>query len=123
VRAFWKKQNDKSSSSCGELGIISTTGSNVKYPTQYISSGKNIEILSPIEMPLQRGKKYEFRIKVDNKNAVALIYGKTFLQLTKDEEGVFFIETEIPSNIRELSIGIADSVKGSYENIARYEVN
>jgi hypothetical protein len=74
-------------------------------------------------MPLQREKKYEFRIKVDNKNAVALIYGKTFLQLTKDEKGVFFIETEIPSNIRELSIGIADSVRGRYENIVRYEVN
>jgi len=62
-------------------------------------------------------------IAVNNKNTVALIYGKTFLQLTKDEDGVFFIETEIPSNIRELSIGIADSARGSYENIARYEVN
>jgi hypothetical protein len=110
------------SAGCGELGIISTTGSGVQYPTQYSSSGKNVTIFSPIEMPLKRGTVYNFKIKVDNKNIVAIIHGKTFVQLTKGDDGIFFGDFEIPNNIRELSVGIADSERGRYETITQYQV-
>jgi hypothetical protein len=35
--------------------------------------------------------------------------------MTKGTDGVFSEEVEIPWNIKELSIGIADSEKGRYE--------
>ncbi|GHV32938.1 hypothetical protein AGMMS4952_24270 [Spirochaetia bacterium] len=123
LRIFWKKVGAKTGESCGELGIISTTGNTVQYPTQFSSSGKNIEIISPIEMPLQHGKTCAFKVRVDNKKVIAVIYGKNFVQLTKGEDGVFSGELEIPAGIKELSIGIADSEKGRYEYIVRYQVN
>ncbi|MDR1973711.1 MAG: hypothetical protein LBQ31_03440 [Bacteroidales bacterium] len=122
LRIFWKRAGDEAEYSyCGEIGIASSTGSTVKYPTQYISSG--IEIISPIEMPLQRGKSYEFKVRADNKKIVALIYGKNFVQLTKGEDGVFSVEAKIPSNIKDLSIGVADSERGYYETVVQYQVD
>jgi hypothetical protein len=123
LRIFWKKAGAKTSKSCGELGIVSSVGSIIQYPTQFTSSGKNIEIINPVEMPLQRGKTYEFKVRVDNKNVVAVIYGKNFVQLTKSDDGIFSGELEIPANIKDLSIGIADSERGRYENIVQYKVN
>jgi hypothetical protein len=123
LRAFWKQAGANTGTSCAELGIISSSGSTVSYPTQYTSSGKNVQIISPIEMPLKRGQKYEFKLRVDNKNVVAIIYGRTFIQLTKGEDGVFSGELVIPNNINELSIGISDSAQGRYETIVGYKVN
>jgi hypothetical protein len=123
LRIFWKKAGAKTGESCGELGVISSVGNAVQYPTQFSSSGKNIEIISPIEMPLQHGKAYTFKVRIDNKNVVAVIYGKNFVQLTKGDDGIFSGELEIPAGIKDLSIGIADSEKGRYEYIARYQVN
>jgi hypothetical protein len=73
-------------------------------------------------MPLKRGDTYTFRIRIDNKKVVAIIYGSTFVQLTKGNDGIFTADFEIPNNIRELSIGIADSERGRYENIAKYAI-
>jgi hypothetical protein len=122
LRIFWRKAGAKTGSGCGELGIVSSTGSPVKYPTQFVSSEKNIEIISPLEMPLRRGEIYEFKVRVENKNVVAIIHGKNFIQLTKGEDGIFFTEAEIPANVKELSIGIADSPRGRYEYVAQYQV-
>jgi hypothetical protein len=61
-------------------------------------------------------------VQVDNKNIVALIHGRTFIQLEKGEDGIFRKEYEIPNNISEMSIGIANSEKGSYENTVKYTV-
>jgi hypothetical protein len=121
VRIFWKKAGANTGSSCGEIGFIAGSSSAIQYPTQYSSSGKNLEI-SPIEMPLRRGQKYLFRVRVDNKRVVAIIYGRTFLQMAKGEDEYFTQELEIPASIREISIGIADSPQGRYENIVRYTV-
>jgi hypothetical protein len=74
-------------------------------------------------MPLEKGNTYTFKIRVDNKKIVALIYGTTFVQLTKGNDGIFTADFEIPANVRDLSIGIADSERGRYEAIAKYTVN
>jgi hypothetical protein len=58
-------------------------------------------------MPLQHGNTYEFKIRIDNKKVVAVIYGRNFVQLTKGIDGIFSGELEIPANIKDLSIGIA----------------
>jgi hypothetical protein len=123
VNIFWWKTGAKQGEGCGEFVVEASSASSVQYPTTYSSSAKNLQIISPIEMPLEKGSTYTFKIHVDNKKVVALIYGKTFVQLTKGNNGIFTADFEIPGNIRELSIGIADSERGRYENIAKYTVN
>jgi hypothetical protein len=123
VNIFWWKTGAKQGEGCGEFVVEASSSSLVQYPTTYSSSAKNLQIISPVEMPLKKGDTYTFRIRVDNKKVVAIIYGRTFVQLTKGNDGVFTADFEVPNNIRELSIGIADSERGRYENIAKYTVN
>jgi hypothetical protein len=123
VNIFWWKAGAKRGEGCGEFVVEASSASPVQYPTTYSSSAKNLQIISPVEMPLKKGEKYTFRIRVDNKKVVSLIYGRTFVQLTKDVDGIFTIDFDVPNNINELSIGIADSERGRYENIAKYTVN
>lgn len=122
VNIFWWKTNSRQGQSCGEFIVETSSSSNVQYPTTYSSSARNLLLISPIEMPLEKGKIYNFQIRVDNKNNVAILYGRTFVQLTKDANGIFSLEFEIPSNINSLSVGIADSERGRYENILQYQV-
>jgi transglutaminase/protease-like cytokinesis protein 3 len=122
VNIFWWKTGTRQGEGCGEFVVETSSTSLLQYPTTYSSSAKNLQLLSPLEMPLERGKTYTFRIKVDNKNIVAIIHGRTFVQLTKDSDGIFTAEFEIPANINNLSIGIADSERGQYENILQYQV-
>jgi hypothetical protein len=122
VNVFWWKTGAKQGAGCGEFVVESASSSPVQYPVTYSSSAKNLQIISPIEMPLERGKTYNFRIKVDNKKVVAIIHDRTFVQMTKDAEGIFSINFEIPVHIKSLSVGIADSEKGRYETIAQYQV-
>jgi hypothetical protein len=123
VNIFWWKTGAKRGEGCGEFIVEASSASSVQYPTTYSSSAKNLQIISPIEMPLKRGDTYTFKIRVDNKKVVAIIYGKTFVQLTQDSDGIFTADFSIPNNIKELSIGIADSERGRYENIVKYTVN
>jgi hypothetical protein len=123
VNIFWWKEGSKQGEGCGEFIVEASSSSSTQYPTTYASSAKNLQIISPVEMPLKKGDTYTFRIRVDNKNVVAIIYGRTFVQLTKGDDGIFTADFEIPGNIRELSIGIADSERGRYEGIAKYTVN
>jgi transglutaminase-like putative cysteine protease len=123
VNIFWWKTGAKQGEGCGEFVVEASSSSPVQYPTTYSSSAKKLQIISPIEMPLKKGGTYTFRIGVDNKKIVAIIYGSTFVPLTKGNDGIFTAEFEIPPNIKELSIGIADSEQGRYESIARYTVN
>ncbi|MDR1899371.1 MAG: hypothetical protein LBQ55_05125 [Treponema sp.] len=122
VRYFAKKRNAKSGEFCAEFGVIASTGSDALYPLQYSSFGDSISIISPIEMPLRKNVKYEFRIRADDKKIIALIYNKNFIPLKKDEDGTFFIEAEIPSNVKEIMIGSANSERGRYEGIVTYLV-
>jgi hypothetical protein len=123
INIFWWKTGAKQGEGCGEFVVESSSASLVQYPTTYSSSAKNLQIVSPIEMPLKKGNNYEFKIRIDNKKVVAIIYSGKFVQLTKGADGIFSTEFEIPDNIKELSIGIADSERGRYENIVKYTVN
>jgi hypothetical protein len=122
IRIFWWKSGAKQGEGCGEFVVEASSASAVQYPTTYSSSAKNLKIISPVEMPLKKGEKCEFKVRVDNKKIVAVIYGKTFIPLTKGEDNIFSGECEIPGNISSLSLGIADSERGRYENIAQYQV-
>jgi hypothetical protein len=123
VHIFWWKTGAKQGEGCGEFIVEASSASSAQYPTTYSSSAKNLQIISPVEMPLQKDAAYTFKIRVDNKKVVAIIYGKTFVQLTKDPDGIFTADFSVPNNIKELSIGIADSERGRYEYIAKYTVN
>jgi hypothetical protein len=106
-----------------EFVVEASSSSSVQYPTTYSSSAKNLQIISPIEMPLKKGGTYTFRIRVDNKKLVAIICGNTFTQLAKGTDGIFTVDFKVPNNAKDLSVGIADSERGRYENIAKYTVN
>jgi len=122
VNVFLFQTGAKQGSICGEFIVEASSASSVQYPVIYSSSAKNLQIISPIEMPLERGKTYTFNIKAGNKKNVAIIYGSTFVQLAKGEDDVFTFEFLVPSNINSLSLGIADSERGRYETIATYQV-
>ena len=122
VRIFWKKTGELKGRDCGKFGVISSKGNTTLYPEQYASFGKNIQVISPIEMPLEKGKKYEFKIKIDNKNYAALFYDKNFAHLEKNPDGIFCKEIIIPNSVKYISIGIADTESGRYERILRYIV-
>ena len=123
VNIFWWKTGARTGEGCGEFVVEASSANTVQYPTTYSSSAQNLQIISPIEMPLKKGSNYTFKIRVDNKKIVAIISGRTFVQLTKEDDGIFTADFEIPNNINELSIGIADSERGRYETIAKYAVN
>jgi hypothetical protein len=53
---------------------------------------------------------------------MALMYDKKFIPFEKDEDGTFFLEAEIPSNVKEITIGSANSERGRYESIVKYTV-
>jgi len=123
VNIFWWKTGAKQGEGCGEFVVEASSANSVQYPTTYSSSAKNLKIISPVEMPLEKGMTYTFKVRVDNKKVVAIIHGKTFVQMTKEEGGIFSADLTIPGNIKDLSIGIADSERGRYETIAKYIVN
>ncbi|MCL2412487.1 MAG: hypothetical protein FWC97_12685 [Treponema sp.] len=123
INIFWREINASEGFGCGEFIIKATSANKQEFPiTNYNSTAKNLEIKSPIEMPLRRRRSYSFRIKVENKNRAAIIHGNTFIQLTKKTDGTFYKDFLIPNNISELLLGIADAGKNSYEIIARYRV-
>lgn len=122
VRIFWKKAGELKGRDCGEFGVISSKGNATVYPKQYASFDKNVQVISPIEIPIEKGKKYEFKIKIDNKKYVALIYEKTFIHLEKNTDGIFCKEIIIPKSVDKIVIGIADTEVGDYERILEYIV-
>jgi len=122
VSIFYWEIGARQGSSCGEFVVEASSASTVQYPTTYSSTARDLLIISPIEMPLERGKTYNFRVRVGNKNMVAIIHGRTFVQLTRGSDGIFSTDFEVPTNINSLSIGVANSERGQYENIVQYQV-
>lgn len=122
VRFFTRKQNARSSESCAELGVIADAGTDVQYPLRYASFGNDVSLISPIEMPLRKNTRYEFRIRADDKKIMALMYNRQFIPFERDGDGTFFLEAEIPSNVKEITIGSANSARGSYTSIVKYLV-
>ncbi|MDR2096708.1 MAG: hypothetical protein LBP76_14495 [Treponema sp.] len=121
VKCFWKKPGQNVSSSCGEFGVRSGRASAVKYPLQYGNFGPEITIVSPLEMPLAAGRKYNFTLRCDT-NYAAVIYDKTFVQLQKNNEGVFSVEAAIPPGVKTVMIGTSNTLNGRYTGVIQYEV-
>lgn len=122
IDIYYRNRKSKTSESCGQFIINAAEGSNVKFPTVYNTSCENLEIIEPKNMPLSKGKNLHFEINVLNKKNVAVIIGKTYIQLENDGTGLFKGDVTIPANISKLSIGVSNSVSGKYEMIASYEV-
>jgi hypothetical protein len=122
VNIYWRKIDATMGIECGEFIFVASSGSRIEFPSDFSSTAKNLEIKSPIEMPLKKGRTYTFRIKIDNKSNVAIIHNKVFTQLTKRSDGVFSKDFIIPNDINQLSLGIADTGATTYEIIAEYRV-
>jgi uncharacterized protein YkwD len=123
VRLFTRKQNARSGEFCAEFGVIANAGTAIQYPTQYSSFGNAVSLISPVEMPLRKNTRYEFRIRADDKKIMALMYNRQFIPFEKDGDGTFFLEAEIPANVKEVTIGSANSTRGSYTGIVKYLVH
>ena len=122
VRMFYRANGEKLEHSCGEFLVDSSSVSDVRYPTTYSSSAKNLQILSPIEMPLKKGQSYKFSVRVENKKFVAVICGKDFIQLENDGTGLFSGDVTIPNNVKDIKLSVLNSERGSFEGIATYTV-
>jgi hypothetical protein len=122
VRFFTRRQNARSGEFCAEFGVVANAGTDVLYPLQYASFGNAVSLIDPIEMPLRKNVKYEFRIRADDKKIMALMYNRQFIPFKKDEDGTFFLEAEIPANVKEVTIGSANSARGSCTGIVKYLV-
>jgi len=122
ITVFWWGPGSERGWGCGDFIVEASSGNRLEFPLIYSSSAVNLSIISPIESPLERGRTYTFRVRVDNKNNVAIFHGSTFIQLTKGSDGVFSAEYRIPNNISELFLGVADSERSRYESIARYQI-
>ena len=123
VNIFWYETGATVGIGCGEFIIAASSASKTEFPTAFLSTAKNYEIKSPIEMPLKNKRTYTFHVKADSKDKVAIIHGRTFIQLIKRSDGVFSKDYIIPNNIKTLSLGIADAGKNSYDIIAMYRVD
>ena len=119
---FYRANGEKMGHSCGEFLVDSSSVSDVRYPTTYSSSAKNLQILSPIEMPLKKGQSYKFSVRVENKKFVAVICGKDLIQLENDGTGLFSGDVTIPNNVKDVKLSVSNSERGSFEGIATYTV-
>lgn len=122
IRIFYRKTGAKMALSCGEFLVEASSASSVRYPTTFSSSAKNLKIISPIEMPLEKGKSYTFSVHVDNKKFVTVICGKEFIQLENNGNGTFSGEISIAQNLKQVTLSVSDSPKGNFESIAIYTV-
>lgn len=122
VTMFWWKTGDSTGRGCGEFLLESTKGSDVRFPQMFTSSARGVEIISPVMMPLERGKPYHFEVRVENKPIVTVKCGKTGVLLGKKSAGVFAGDIQIPASVSEVSILVADEQYGNYETIASYTV-
>ena len=122
VMLFYRAAGDKKGTSCGEFLLQSTGASGVRYPTLFATSAKNVRIISPLKMPLQKGKSAHFEAHVEGKKYVAVICGKQFIQLTNDGSGTFSGDVAVPANVSEVTIAASNSERGGWEGLAKYSV-
>ena len=122
VRIFGKKLEMKQYEIYGEFIINSQSSNIIQYPTIYPNNEFLFEIISPIKMPLVKGEEYNFKLKILNKENVAIIQNKEFVQLDNEGNDIFSINYRIPTNIKEIIIGVSDSARGRYDIIAKYIV-
>ncbi|MHB9294581.1 putative Cell division coordinator CpoB [Pillotina sp. SPG140] len=122
ITGFAKKQGEETGWSCVEFGIESTTGSTVLYPTTYSSFGLETTIMSPIEMPLRRGRTYTFNFKTDKPFAAVIVDGQ-WHKLTPDRNGTVSAAISIPGGASSVTINVSDQANGTYNTLAQYTVD
>lgn len=81
-----------------------------------------VEVQSPLTMPLSAGTTVQFKVAAPQKKFVAVIYGRTYIQLESDGRGNFSGQVSVPRTARDISIGVANSQRGSYQIVAKYSI-
>ena len=123
VTVYYMKEKARSGQSCGQFMIQAFSGNDIQYPTIYSVASKGTRLIAPKQSPLKSGDTLTFEVYCEDRAFVAVIAGKNFIQLENDGTGTFTGEVEIPSGVKQISIGLAKSEKGSYETLAVFAVN
>ena len=122
ISVFYYKEGSNSGQSCGQFVVQASSGNNIKYPTIYSVKSKSAQLLFPKLNPLVSGEVVSFEVFCDDRSYVAVIIGRTFIQLENDGTGLFKGEVSIPKNTKQLSIGLSTKKTSSYETLATFEV-
>ncbi|MBO5125072.1 MAG: hypothetical protein J6C11_08115 [Spirochaetaceae bacterium] len=120
VDVFWRKVGGRQGTSCGQFLVESSQAGGVQYPALFPVDG--VEVQSPLTMPLSAGTTVQFKVAAPQKKFVAVIYGSTYIQLESDGRGNFSGQVSVPHTARDISIGVANSQRGSYQIVAKYSV-
>ena len=120
VDVFWRKVGGRQGTSCGQFLVESSQAGGVQYPALFPVDG--VEVQSPLIMPLSAGTTVQFKVAAPQKKFVAVIYGRTYIQLESDGGGLFSGDITIPRNTQDIAIGVANSQRGSYTIVAKYSV-
>ena len=120
VDVFWRKAGGRQGTSCGQFLVESSQAGGVQYPAMFPVDG--VEVQSPLTMPLSAGTTVQFKVTAPQKKFVAVIYGSTYIQLESDGRGNFSGQVPVPRTARDISIGVANSQRGSYQIVAQYSI-
>ena len=120
VDVFWRKAGGRQGTSCGQFLVESSQAGGVQYPALFPVDG--VEVQSPLTMPLSAGTTVQFKVTAPQKKFVAVIYGSTHIQLESDGRGNFSGQVPVPRTARDISIGVANSQRGSYQIVAKYSI-
>lgn len=121
VQIFSKLASAQTSKFCGEFIVDATTASTVYYPTMFANYGKDLAIVSPIEISLKRGTIQKFNV-TSNKKFVFVLIGNSYTALSSDGKGNFSGEVMIPKNAKEISLAATDNERGRFSISATYSV-
>lgn len=120
VDVFWRKAGGRQGTSCGQFLVKSSQAGGVQYPALFPVDG--VEVQSPLTMPLSAGTTVQFKVTAPQKKIVAVIYSSTYIQLESDGRGNFSGQVPVPRTARDISIGVANSQRGSYQIVAKYSI-
>lgn len=120
VQIFIWKDGKKESTYGGEFLVHATDSSKVRYAELY--SIEDAVLLSPIESPLKAGGALQFAVHTTRYKYVAVIVGKSFIQLSNNGKGDFTGKVAVPKGVKSLTVGCASSKTGSYASLAAFKV-
>ena len=119
IQVFYYKKTESQGSGCAEFFVNAQEGSQIRYPRVYQNSF-DAKVICPIEMALKKGETYHFEINCPSKNFAAVICGKNFTQMQKNDDGTFSLDFTVPSSVSQLNIGVSSAKTGSYQSVATY---
>ena len=122
VFLYYGRETSLSGQSCGQFILNASEASSIKYPTVYPVKSKSAKLISPKQNPLAGGESVIFEVFCDDRAFVAVIIGRSFIQLENDGNGNFTGAVSIPKGTKQLSIGLSANGRGSYETLAVFEV-